>query len=82
MFPDLLAVIAKAKSKKHEDTEDILPKIYQILIYEYGFIPYDDYLKIPIPVVYYLLDCIAERHEKTPKNGGVDFDRLMRRRKR
>lgn len=53
--------IEKAKQKKAE--KSWLPRVHHILMKEYGWIPYEEFKKLPLPVIWNLLEQIKEQHE-------------------
>jgi len=55
------------KKKKEAMHENWLAEIHDTLMREYGWIPFEEFKRLPIPLVASLLEIIAQRREEEEK---------------
>ena len=58
----LKSLMHQAKSKN--SYENVLVKIYKLLMDEYGYIPYNDFIRTPLPITMWLVEQITDSKEK------------------
>lgn len=51
-------------SKKEGFTDEDLIKSHDVLMVEYGWIPLEEFKKLPIPTLISFLNCIGDRRKK------------------
>ena len=66
MVSPLYSIKSKIETSKRADMVDI----YDTLMCEYGYIPLDDFNKMPMPMVMRLIDKIKQRSKKMEKQYG------------
>ena len=54
-------LIENQKKKKSE--KNWLPKLHHVLMKEYGWIPFDDFKRMPLPTIWHLVDQINEQRK-------------------
>ena len=57
-------------------TEDDLPIIHDLMMVEYGWIPLEEFKKLPMSTLWSLLDCIKVRKEREKK----EYDKANKKR--
>ena len=55
-------------SSSKEFTEDDLIDVHDIMMVEYGWIPLEEFKKLPIPTMWNLVGCIKRRKEAEKKS--------------
>ena len=55
--------LGKGGDQKRIDSEDDIIVLYHILMKEYGWIPLNQFLKLPLPVLWQLLEEIRAQRE-------------------
>lgn len=60
--------------KQNKSEKEIVPRIHHILMREYGWIPLDEFKKLPIPTTFSLMEQIRQDKEQEKK----EYDKRKR----
>lgn len=55
------------KGTKSEYDEDVLIDVHHTLMREYGWIPLKEFLELPLPTLWNLIECIRKEKEREAK---------------
>ena len=62
------------KKKRESYSENWLAEIHDLLMCEYGWIPFEEFKRLPIPLIISLVSTIIERRQKEEK----ELDKMKR----
>ena len=59
----MLSILDRIKQRKNLDEDDLI-RVHHTLMKEYGWIPFEEFKKLPTPTIINLLNCINEDRKR------------------